>query len=1402
MIWLRRVLIAVVVLTAVVLVGLWALLGTQAGSRWVVAQGLEAAAGTVRLARVDGRLLDRVTVHGLEVADAEGVWLTAEEATVSWSPSRLLGGRLWIDLLAATEVAVLRPPAPAPEDPAAEDAAPFDLTQLERLTVRALDLNGLRLAEPVLGTPMAFAAKGRVTGTEGGGVRAGLEAERLDAPGGATAEVVHHPGGTLEVHVAAFEPAGGAVARLLQLPGLPAVRVALDGEGAASDWTGAFLAEAEDFVSIEADLALALAGEAASATVSGTARPGPLMPAEITAATGEALAFAATVGRSAEGVLSARAVALDGQGWTLRGEGLLHPRDGVAADAVLEVTDGAALEGVTGIPVGQGRVAARARGPLDAVEVTADVTLNDTLVRHAEVRARAVLGGAETPFAAEGTVGGVEELVPQAAPVVGEALTFAVTGTAALPENRVAIDRLTVQSPVMGAEYVGVIDLAPLAVSGGLEASITDLAALEPLTGVPLRGVAVLGVDLRADQDAIAGDLRVTLRDFATGIAQADALVAGAVDATGAVTWRGDTLRLGELRLRAPGASLDGGVTLGGFRTLDGAFVVEAPALARLNLGVTGAVRAEGTIGGTLAEPVLTAQVRGRDVVASGFKVTQPGATLRITPQRLAVENVRAGVAGVRIAGGVVLPFDSGLLDGAVDLRMESSEAFAEATGQPLSGSLGGTVELAPREGGQAVTLRLNGESLALPDAGVAVSSLNLRADLTDVLAAPGGRIEAQIGDGGAGGVTWQAGTLTATLEDGGGSFSGRLQGPETAAYQAQVDGRLSLGEATAVRLDTLAVTGQGHAVRLLSPTTLTLAPGGGMALAPTRLGVDGGTVDLRADLGGGRIDLSVTGRQLPLTALEAVVATYPVTGTVSLDATLQGPLTGPTGSVRLQSSRLSMPEAGVEGFVIEAGADIARNRLSARMRLGGVTPEPAVLTADLPLIFSPDGVPSVPGSEPLSAAIDWRGPVQSVWALVPQVGHRLAGEAVVEARVAGTLDAPRFSGQAVMRNGAYENMEWGTVLRELQLTAALTPTGDISLQAQATDGGSGRLELSGTIDNAGPESDVTATLTLDGLQVARRDDLKAGVSGTVAYRGSLETGAVTGDLRTDTVRYTIGAAFGGGIPELNVEEVNIAALGRPERGAEAGGAGGGAAGPAFGEAITLNVRIVMPNRIYVTGQGLDSEWQGELTVGGTAARPSIVGQLTVVRGTFSAVNRTFVLETGVVEFTGGDEINPMVTVRAVYEAPQITAIVVVTGPANDLDFALESRPSLPQDEIIARVLFGRGMGELGAAEALAVAQTAAQLAGLGGGGPGILQSIRGALNLDVLNVGAGAGGPTVEAGRYIGENVYIGVERGAGQDSGTSVEVEVELAPGVTLETRGSAERGADIGVQWKFDY
>jgi translocation and assembly module TamB len=225
-----------------------------------------------------------------------------------------------------------------------------------------------------------------------------------------------------------------------------------------------------------------------------------------------------------------------------------------------------------------------------------------------------------------------------------------------------------------------------------------------------------------------------------------------------------------------------------------------------------------------------------------------------------------------------------------------------------------------------------------------------------------------------------------------------------------------------------------------------------------------------------------------------------------------------------------------------------------------------------------------------------------------------------------------------------------------------------------------------------------------------------------------------------------------------------------------------------------------MPGQVFVRGRGLESEWQGRLQVRGTTAAPELVGRLELVRGSFDVLGRRFALARGVITFDGGAAIDPRLDIVAEAQAAGVTAQAIVGGTASAPSFRLSSTPELPQDEVLARVLFNRDMGQLSAAQGIQLAQAAASLAS---GGPGLLDRVRGRLGLDRLDLGTADGGstdPTVSAGRYLSEGVYVGVDQSvSGQSKAT---VEVEITPNITVETDVGSKGGAGIGLNWKRDY
>ena len=132
--------------------------------------------------------------------------------------------------------------------------------------------------------------------------------------------------------------------------------------------------------------------------------------------------------------------------------------------------------------------------------------------------------------------------------------------------------------------------------------------------------------------------------------------------------------------------------------------------------------------------------------------------------------------------------------------------------------------------------------------------------------------------------------------------------------------------------------------------------------------------------------------------------------------------------------------------------------------------------------------------------------------------------------------------------------------------------------------------------------------------------------------------------------------------------------------------------------------------------------------------------------------------------------------------------------------FAFSSTPSLPQDEVISRLLFARAAGSLSAVQALQLAQTVAELSGQGG--PGVFDKMRKSLGVDSLDVRMGADGkPTVGASRYITKNVNIGVRTGARPED-SAVSVGVDVTKHIRLQGDTGADGKASVGAGFEWEY
>ena len=404
----------------------------------------------------------------------------------------------------------------------------------------------------------------------------------------------------------------------------------------------------------------------------------------------------------------------------------------------------------------------------------------------------------------------------------------------------------------------------------------------------------------------------------------------------------------------------------------------------------------------------------------------------------------------------------------------------------------------------------------------------------------------------------------------------------------------------------------------------------------------------------------------------------------------------------------------------------------------------------------------------------------------------RMGGQLDVSVAHRGALSGGTITGLGTLAGGAYENHVLGTVIREASLR--LVARGDelVVESGSATDGGRGRLALSGHI-----RPDLSAGLPYE-LEIdcrkatlLRRPDAEATVSGKLALAGTVSRLRAQGELTLDNAVVDLRNLRPPRPAELEPASAPESAAGAPQT---------------TGDALALRLAVSLPGTLYVRGRTLDSAWAGDLVLEYGRGGPGLSGYLEPRRGTILFLKRPFKLSEGRIDFANRWPPDPLVRITAVSVRSDLTARALITGPASDPELTLTSEPALPEDEILAQILFGKNQDNLTPLQVVSLASEASKLRKIGGG-TGFLNDLQAAVGIDRVELretGEDASAPEVAVGKYLGDRSYVEMRHAAAVDSSerTRIYVEHELRPNVALEAESGLEMRSGVGLFWKLDY
>jgi translocation and assembly module TamB len=411
-----------------------------------------------------------------------------------------------------------------------------------------------------------------------------------------------------------------------------------------------------------------------------------------------------------------------------------------------------------------------------------------------------------------------------------------------------------------------------------------------------------------------------------------------------------------------------------------------------------------------------------------------------------------------------------------------------------------------------------------------------------------------------------------------------------------------------------------------------------------------------------------------------------------------------------------------------------------------------------------------------------------------------VSGRVGYDLRLAGPVALRSLSGRVTLSNGRIADPDLGLSLQDVQAIGQLN-AGRLQLSATSGLSSGGRLRVDGPIRLDGRQ-EADLAISLDGLRLYDPELYETRVSGSLALRGPLAGGAtLSGALQLGETEVRVPASGFSSASELvEIRHVRDSTLVRDTRrkaGLLAAISAGARAASGPGRAIGLDMTVSAPARVFIRGRGIDAELGGELRLLGTTADVRPAGGFSLIRGRIDILGRRLVLARADLVLEGS--LVPQISIAADTESDGITSTVTVEGPADDPEVRFTSSPDLPQEEVLARLLFGRAIDKISALQAAQLANAVAVLAGRGG--VGLVGNLRRNFGLDDLDVTTAEDGTAaLKAGKYISDNVYTEIE--VDQEGKSRINLNLDLREGVTVKGRLGADGETGIGVYLQRDY
>lgn len=742
----------------------------------------------------------------------------------------------------------------------------------------------------------------------------------------------------------------------------------------------------------------------------------------------------------------------------------------------------------------------------------------------------------------------------------------------------------------------------------------------------------------------------------------------------------------------------------------------------------------------------------------------------------LLIDIQQASWKSAHIQGQVAVEPTSSFPVAKLNFKMSQLADLQPLLGQALSGSVDGTINTLIKKGKPALAVQAHGNQIQA--ANLTIQQAALAADIQDWQGRP--QIDSTL-------------TVDGLSSE---ALSGKLQlactGP-LSALKLRIDAALAdqtgnpidinasalaNTEAKQVLITPLKTSWRKETLLLREPLTFNYA--NGLRLDHLRLTLRQATLAMDGQISP-TLALTAHLANLPVNLMALVDPKLNLTGQINADARLTGSTDRPVGQITISAAdikfhnqQLNLPTAQVKATAMLDGLHMkldghAKANDKASTNISGLIP----FDPNAPLQLHANADIDLKLSDPLLMA----------------GGQRLRGHAKLLADVAGTQTQPRVSAKFQLEKTEFRDYALGVNIADID--ALVNANNEkIEINKFTAKAGEGQITAKGWVDLGKADLPLDITLTSRNARVLASDRMNVNLNTDLTLRGEAKNKLLAlGTVLINRAEIRVPERLPAQIAVLNIQTEESEKS---------------AAKPSSNTKIRLNLTVSAPGKIFVRGRGLDAELTGTVRLKGSIDQPQPEGVFKLRRGTFTIAGKTLTFSEGSVSFDGGSLTNPSLDFTASSTSENIKASLNVGGTANKPIITLSSVPSLPQDEVLARLLFDRGSAALSVSEMVQIGAALASLTGVGSRSGDPLEGIRTGLGLDRLSVGT-----SLEAGSYVAPGVYLGAKQGLTGSNPQAViqidltkQLKLEATVGAGSSTNTTTPNTNSVGVIYQYEY